>query len=190
MYIFLILYSIYSAFELQARKLLHVTYKLYILSLITQLIGLTLEMHSYVYLAMRGWEVKSTSLMGNVFEAFSEITFTTLLLLLSLGYTVTKSVLTQGELYRLVYFISCMTALEILLFVYQSAAFDPGLVLYIYESPPGYGLLTLKVWTWFIFVVCCCKTSKKFMVKFRFYGSLLSLGSGWFLCQPITASIF
>jgi hypothetical protein len=153
-------------------------------SLITQLCGLLCESINYVYRALKGYNIMGISLLGNIFEAYSETLFTMLLLLMSLGYTVTKSVLTRIEIWRLSVFVILTISLQLLLFVYESEAFDPGLVLYMYESPPGYGLLALKVWAWVVFIVSCYKTSKNTATKFPFYGSLLSLGSGWFLCQP------
>ncbi|XP_058792801.1 transmembrane protein 145-like isoform X1 [Phymastichus coffea] len=184
-YIILIGYSIYVAFQLHTRRLLHVTYKLFMLSLIAQLLGLLCQMYSYINRALKGYDLKGVALMGNLFEACSETCFTMLLLLMSLGYTVTKSVLTMVETWRLSTFIGAYISLQLLLLIYESEAFDPGLVLYIYESPPGYGLLALKVIAWVVFVICCYKTSQNISTKFHFYGSLLSLGSGWFLCQPL-----
>ncbi|OXU22806.1 hypothetical protein TSAR_004610 [Trichomalopsis sarcophagae] len=185
-YILLIGFSIYTAFELRTRRLLHITYKLFMLSLATQFCGLLCEIYSNVNRALKGFDLKGVSLIGNLLEACSETTFTTLLLLMSLGYTVTKSLLTPLETWRLSAFIGITISLQLLLFVYEAEAFDPGLVLYLYESPPGYGLLALKISAWVVFVICCYKTSKNAAIKFHFYGSLLSLGSGWFLCQPLT----
>ena len=33
--------------------------------------------------------------------------------------------------------------------------FDEGLVLYFYESPPGYGLITMRLigWLWFLYAI-------------------------------------
>ena len=158
------------------------------LSLLTQLCGLLCGIYSNVNRALKGYDLKGVSLMGNLFEACSETSFTTLLLLMSLGYTVTKSILNPIQTWRLSGFIGLTISLQLLLFVYESEAFDPGLVLYIYESPPGYGLLALKVLAWVIFVICCYKSSQNYATKFHFYGSLLSLGSGWFLCQPLVVN--
>ncbi|XP_011499139.1 PREDICTED: transmembrane protein 145 isoform X1 [Ceratosolen solmsi marchali] len=183
-YILLICFSIYIALKLRTRRLLHVTYKLFMLSLVAQLCGLVCEIFSYVYRALKGFDFTGIFLLGNMFEACSETAFTTLLLLMSLGFTVTKSILTAMEIWRLSAFVTLTISLQLLLFIYESEKFDPGLVLYMYESPPGYGLLALKIWAWVVFVISCYKTSKNAISKFPFYGSLLSLGSSWFLCQP------
>ncbi|KAJ8687751.1 hypothetical protein QAD02_023545 [Eretmocerus hayati] len=184
-YIILLGFSINIAFELRSRKLLHVTYKMFMVSLLTQLCGLLCEASSLCHRALSGYDLKDVVLIGTLLEACSETIFTTLLLLMSLGYTVTKSVLTEKQSGKLAAFIGLMISLQLLILVYQYHAFDPGLVLYIYESPPGYALLTLKIWAWAVFVTCCYKTSHNAATKYNFYGSLLSLGSGWFLCQPL-----
>ncbi|XP_014228558.2 transmembrane protein 145-like [Trichogramma pretiosum] len=184
-YVVLFGLSIYVAAQLKTRRLLHVTYKLFMMSLLTQLWGLLFQVYSYVTRALYGYDLHGFHLAGNLLEAVSETCFTSLLLLMSLGYTVTKSVLTPVQSWRLSLFIGLTVSLQLLLFIYQAEAFDPGLVLYLYESPPGYGLIALRIWAWVVFVACCYKTSKAAAAKFHFYGSLLSLGSAWFLCQPL-----
>lgn len=166
------------------------TYKMFMLSLLTQLCGILLEINSYINRALYGYDLQGVYLIGMMFEACSETCFTALLLLMSLGYTVTKSLLTPTQCWRLSIFLGFMISLQILIFLYQSEAFDPGLVLYLYESPPGYALLILKLWAWVIFVLCCYQTGQVAAAKFHFYGSLLSLGSGWFLCQPLTVRFY
>lgn len=108
------------------------------------------------------------------------------MLLLALGFTVTKSVLTSKQIRWLICFICLISFCQFSLYIYQSDIFDPGLVLYIYESPPGYGLIILKLIAWIIFSLRCFKTVRKMSTKLHFYGSLFSLGSAWFLCHPLT----
>lgn len=159
------------------------------ISLMAQLIGLIFEIHSYVNRALTGRDLQGALLLGNLFEACSETAFTTLLILMSVGYTVTKSILSTRQRTRITAFIGLTIFLQLSLFVYESEAFDPGLVLYLYESPPGYGLIGLKLLAWGVFVICCYRTSQKYSTKFHFYGSLLSLGSSWFLFQPLVVSV-
>lgn len=58
-------------------------------------------------------------------------------------------------------------------------AFDPGLVLYLYESPPGYALLALRLlgWLWFCYAVFV--TLKRFPRKVRFYVPLYVFYTLW-----------
>ncbi|KAF7405092.1 hypothetical protein HZH66_003998 [Vespula vulgaris] len=185
-YVVLLILSFYVAVQLRSRRLLHVSYKLFMGSLLCQLIGILLEIYSYFNLALKGVFITSASLVGHLLEACSETLYTVLMLLLAFGYTITKSALTPKQIRWLTYFICLSAACQLALYMYQFEIFDPGLVLYIYESPPGYGLVALKLIAWIVFVLRCFKTTKKMTKKVHFYGSLLSLGSAWFLCHPLT----
>lgn len=185
-YILLVILSFYVAVQLRARRLLHVSYKIFVASLTCQLVGVLFEVYSYMNLGLRGVVAGNASLLGQLLEACSDILFTVLMLLLALGFTVTKNVLTPRQIRWLVCFTSLICFCQFTLQIYQSDVFDPGLVLYIYESPPGYGLIILKLIAWIVFSLRCFKTVKKMSTKLHFYGSLFSLGSAWFLCHPLT----
>lgn len=158
-------------------------------SLLCQLLGALCEIYSYVNLGLRGTSVENAYLLGQLSEACSENLYTLLMLLLALGYTVTKSVLTVPQIRWLIVFIGITAFFQMSLFIYQFEGFDPGQVLYIYESPAGYFLIALKLIAWCVFITRCFKTIRKMHAKLHFYASLLSLGSAWFLCHPLTVLI-
>ncbi|XP_029167799.1 transmembrane protein 145-like [Nylanderia fulva] len=185
-YVIVTTLSFYVALQLRSRRLLHVSYKLFMISVLCQLLGLLCEIYSYVNLGLRGALPENAHLLGQLSAASSETLYTVLMLLLALGYTVTKSVLTSSQVRWIVLFASVTTICQMTLYIYQSEIFDPGLVLYIYESPPGYGLIALKLIAWFVFVTRCFKTIRKLHTKLHFYFSLIILGSMWFLCHPLT----
>lgn len=180
----------YISLQLRSRRLLHISYKLFMASLLCQLIGVSCELYSYVNLGLRGVPAMNAYLLSQLSEACSETLYTILMLLLALGYTVTKSVLTSSQIRWLILFVGSTAICQMFLYVYQSEEFDPGLVLYIYESPPGYGLIALKLIAWFVFVTRCFKTIRKLNTKLNFYTSLLFLGSVWFLFHPLIVSIY
>ena len=186
--IFLIL-SLYIALQLRSRRLLHISYKLFIASLLCQLLGVSCELYNYINLGLTGMSALNAYLLGQLLEACSETLYTVLMLLLALGYTVTKSVLTASQIRWLILFVSITGLCQMSLCIYQFEAFDPGLVLYIYESLPGYILIALKLIAWLVFVTRCFKTVRKLHVKLHFYSSLLFLGSVWFLFHPLTVCI-
>ena len=185
-YVILVAFGFYTAIQLRSRRLLHVSYKIFLISMICQLMGISCEIYSQTRRGLTGVDSPTFSLTGALFEAYSETLYTVLLFLLALGYTVTKSQLTRRQIMWLFLFVGISVIFQLSLYIYQSEVFDPGLVLYIYESPPGYNLLALKICAWVVFVMCCYTTSRKTTTKFLFYASLLSLGSAWFLCHPIT----
>ncbi|XP_071647622.1 transmembrane protein 145 [Temnothorax longispinosus] len=189
MYLIFIVLSFYIALQLRSRRLLHISYKLFIASLLCQLLGVSCELYSYVNLGLRGMPAMNAYLLSQLSEACSETLYTVLMLLLAIGYTVTKSVLTSSQIRWLAVFIGSTAICQMSLYIYQSEVFDPGVVLYIYESPPGYGLIALKLIAWFVFVTRCFKTIRKLNTKLHFYTSLLLLGSVWFLFHPLTVLI-
>ncbi|CAK9834004.1 Transmembrane protein 145 [Anthophora retusa] len=97
-YVVLVILSIHVAMQLRARRLLHVSYKIFVTSLLCQLVGMLFEIYSYINLGLRGVPTESVSLLGQLLEACSDILFTLLMLLLALGFTVTKSVLTTKQI--------------------------------------------------------------------------------------------
>ncbi|XP_076659282.1 transmembrane protein 145 [Halictus rubicundus] len=185
-YVILVILSFHIAMQLKARRLLHVSYKIFMASLIFQLIGILCEIYSYINLGLKGVAFENASLIGQLLEACSDILFTVLMLLLAIGFTVTKSVLTARQVRWLICFVCFTSFFQFSLYIFQSDRFDPGLVLYIYESPPGYMLIAVKLIAWLVFSLRCMKTIKKMQSKLHFYGSLFSLGSVWFLCHPLT----
>ncbi|XP_012274237.1 transmembrane protein 145 [Orussus abietinus] len=184
-YAVLLALSFYVALQLRSRRLLHVSYKIFMASIVCEFFGVLLEITNFLSRARRGIEVRRASVLGNILESCSETLFTVLMLILALGYTVTKSLLTPVQTWRLIGFVCISIMFQLTLFIYQSEVFDPGLVLYIYESPPGYILISLKLMAWVIFISCCYKTSRKTTTKTRFYMGLISLGSIWFLGHPL-----
>lgn len=162
------------------------SYKIFMASMLCQLMGILFEIYSYINLGFRGVALVNASLLGQLLEACSDILFTVLMLLLAVGFTVTKSVLTLRQIRWLLFYVCLNSFFQFSLYIYQSDMFDPGLVLYIYESPPGYMLIILKLIAWIVFSLRCLKTVKKMSMKLHFYGSLFSLGSAWFLFHPLT----
>ncbi|XP_050708889.1 transmembrane protein 145-like, partial [Eriocheir sinensis] len=62
--------------------------------------------------------------------------------------------------------------------------FDPGEVLYLYESPAGYGLVALRLQVWLIFLYSCFFTVKHYPEKMTFYGPFFAFYSIRFLAGP------
>ncbi|EZA58329.1 hypothetical protein X777_01286 [Ooceraea biroi] len=135
--------NLHFALQLRSRRLLHISYKMFMASLLCQLLGALCEIYSYVNLGLRGTPVANAYLLGQLAEASCETL--TLMLLLALGYTVTKSVLTLPQIRWLAIFVGVTAFCQIFLYIYE-----------------------------------------KMNTKLNFYASLLSMGSAWFLCNPLT----
>ena len=62
--------------------------------------------------------------------------------------------------------------------------FDPGKVLYVYESPAGYGLLVLRFFGWVMFVYGIAFTLKHYPEKNGFYLPFFFFSSLWYKRRP------
>ncbi|CAH0382990.1 unnamed protein product [Bemisia tabaci] len=71
-----------------------------------------------------------------------------------------------------------------LLFIYEKQLFDPGEVLYLYESPAGYGLIALRLIAWWIFLYSTIFTLRHYPEKSEFYYTFKVIGSLWFVSGP------
>lgn len=62
--------------------------------------------------------------------------------------------------------------------------FDPGEVLYLYESPAGYGLITLRIFAWCMFIYSTIFTLKHYPEKSNFYYPFNIFGTLWYISGP------
>lgn len=87
---------------------------------------------------------------GKAVEALSTLVFLLLLILLAKGYTVTRARLKSRTSAKIGSFMALYSFTYVCLFIWEQSVFDPGQVLYTYESPAGYGLIMLRLigWVW------------------------------------------
>ncbi|EFX77644.1 hypothetical protein DAPPUDRAFT_54015 [Daphnia pulex] len=166
--------------ELKARQLLHSTYKMFITSVLLQAVGLFLLTVAYGKYANDG-----VGSIGRMFEATSEIFYILMLILLGKGYTVTRARLRSRSVVKVTVFMSLYCVTYIALFTYERQYFDPGKVLYVYESPAGYGLLVLRFLGWMTFVYGLAFTLKHYPEKNGFYLPFFFFSSLWFVSGPV-----
>ncbi|XP_060067764.1 transmembrane protein 145-like [Ylistrum balloti] len=188
-YIIILVVSIIFAVILSGRQLLHVTFKMYISSVIVWSFGLLLLCISYGRYAGSGYEQNGSKLAGRVFCAAGEIFFLLMLNLLAKGYTITRGRLPCHSTVKLSVFFTVYVVAYAALFIVEAETFDPALVLYIYESVPGYGLITLRLlaWAWFCYSIFF--TLKRFPRRGGFYYPFFFLYTLWFWAGPIVILI-
>ena len=116
---------------------------------------------------MNGYGLPNGKLLGRVLESASEITFLLLLILLAKGYTVTRARLRQMSTIKVTVFICAYIIMYMALFLCEKLYFDPGKVLYLYESSFGYGLVILRMVGWLIFIYATFFTLKHYPEKVR-----------------------
>lgn len=191
--VFLILYAILSALivvcavQLHKRQLLHTTYKLYMVSVFFTTFSLFLLSIGYGIYGNDGLGDKllGTKYAGRAFEALSVIIFLLMLILMGKGYTITRGKLTTISTIKITVFFTIYVVAYVVLFVWEGIFFDPGLVLYVYESPPGYGLIGMRLigWIWFCYAIFF--TLKHYPEKGRFYYPFFVFYTLWFWAGPI-----
>ncbi|XP_059081294.1 transmembrane protein 145-like isoform X2 [Tigriopus californicus] len=181
---FLLLLSVWSAMILKGRQLLHATYKLYLLSLFLHILGIFLLTTHYLVYALDGVGLDRAQLNGRMLEATSEIIFMTLLILIAKGYTVTRARLRQASSIKVAIFVSCYCITYTILFIFEQKYFDPGQVLYVYESLGGYGLVILRTMGWCMFIYSTFFTLKHYPEKGGFYYPFFSFYTLWFIAGP------
>ncbi|KAI4455348.1 intimal thickness receptor-related [Holotrichia oblita] len=164
-YSFLILGIVVCSIELKSRQLLHATYKLFVVSVFIQFFGVILHSMAYLKYAVNGVGAPSLKMLGAMCMGCSETCFLLLLLLLAKGYTITRGKLSLTASVKLTIFMCLYSITYIALFIYEAKVFDPGEVLYLYESPAGYGLIVLRIFAWCIFIYSTVFTLKKYPEK-------------------------
>ncbi|CAB3987852.1 transmembrane 145-like, partial [Paramuricea clavata] len=112
------------------------------------------------------------------------IVFLIMLILLAKGWTVTRGRISSSGQVKLSVFSTLYCFCFVILFIYEQIIFDPGKVLYIYESPAGIGICILRVLAWVWFCYATFFTLKHFPKKTAFYYPFWVLYSGWFLVGP------
>lgn len=184
-YVVLFVLSCICAFFLKQRQLFHTTYKMYMVALLFWLVGLLFLSISYGIYGGSGYEQPATKIAGRVFCTVSEMIFLLMLVLMGKGFTITRGKLSTQSTIVITVFFSAYTVCYTAVFIYEAKVFDPGEVLYTYESPPGYGLIALRLiaWVWFCYSVFF--TLKNYKSKALFYYPFFIFYTIWFWTKPI-----
>ncbi|XP_034235030.1 transmembrane protein 145-like isoform X2 [Thrips palmi] len=183
-YLLMIVAIVMCTVELRSRQLLHATYKIFVASVTLQALGVMFQSISYIRYALDGVGFPRTRQLGRLLEAGSETTFLLLLLLLAKGFTVTRGRLRVGSSIKLTIFMCLYVVTYVSLFIYEREFFDPGEVLYLFESPAGYGLMALRIVAWWMFVYSTVFTLKHYPEKATFYYPFNLLATLWFVAGP------
>ncbi|RZC37360.1 transmembrane protein 145 [Asbolus verrucosus] len=183
-YSFLMLATIMCTIELKSRQLLHTSYKIFVVSAIFQLFGIIISSAAYLKYAVNGLNPGKVRRVGAIFMGASETLYLLLLLLLAKGFTITRGRLPLAASVKLTIFMCLYVVTYISIFIYEANVFDPGEVLYLYESPAGYGLIILRVLAWVMFIYSTVFTLKHYPEKSNFYYPFNVCGTLWFVAGP------
>ncbi|XP_061803144.1 transmembrane protein 145 isoform X3 [Nerophis lumbriciformis] len=121
--------------------------------------------------------------------SISFLVFLLMLILLGKGFTVTRARISHSGSVKLSIYMTVYTITYVILFIYEAEFFDPGEVLYAYDSPAGYGLMGLQLlaYVWFCYAVLV--SLKHYPEKQPFYVPFFTTYTLWFFAVPVMALI-
>uniref|UniRef100_A0A4W5QAI4 Transmembrane protein 145 n=1 Tax=Hucho hucho TaxID=62062 RepID=A0A4W5QAI4_9TELE len=158
--------SCYFAYNLKGRQLLHTTYKMFMTAAGVEVVSLLFHCIYWGLYARDGVGNGSLKIMGEA--------------------RISHSGSVKLSIYMTVY-----TVTYIILFIYEAEFFDPGEVLYAYDSPAGYGLMGLQLlaYVWFCYAVLI--SLKHYPEKQPFYIPFFTAYTLWnvYQCLEIQGNI-
>ncbi|XP_064122889.1 transmembrane protein 145-like isoform X2 [Macrobrachium nipponense] len=181
--------SILSAAELKSRQLFHTTYRLYMSGVVIQVVGLIFLNLHYAKYGYNGVGLPETKLIGKLLLSITNILMVLMLILMGKGFNITRGRLRQASSVKLTAFVCIFCITYAMLFIYEQKVFDPGEVLYLYESPAGYGLVVLRCLAWIMFLYACFFTVKHYPEKYKFYYPFFFFYTLWFVSGPVVIII-
>ncbi|XP_059522439.1 transmembrane protein 145 isoform X2 [Myotis daubentonii] len=132
---------------------------------------------------------ESLKILAKLLFSSSFLIFLLMLILLGKGFTVTRGRISHSGSVKLSVYMTLYTLTHVVLLIYEAKFFDPGQVLYTYESPAGYGLIGLQVvaYVWFCYAVLV--SLRHFPEKQPFYVPFFAAYTLWFFAVPVMALI-
>uniref|UniRef100_A0AAY4ALA5 Transmembrane protein 145 n=1 Tax=Denticeps clupeoides TaxID=299321 RepID=A0AAY4ALA5_9TELE len=189
--IFTVVFSLscYFAYNLKGRQLLHTTYKMFMTAAGVEVLSLLFFCIYWGTYARDGVGNGSLKIMGKLLFSVSFLIFLLMLILLGKGFTVTRARISHSGSVKLSIYMTVYTITYVILFIYEAEFFDPGEVLYAYDSPAGYGLMGLQLlaYVWFCYAVLV--SLKHYPEKQPFYIPFFSAYTLWFFAVPVMALI-
>uniref|UniRef100_A0A8B9J6C8 Transmembrane protein 145 n=1 Tax=Astyanax mexicanus TaxID=7994 RepID=A0A8B9J6C8_ASTMX len=175
--------------NLKGRQLLHTTYKMFMTATGVEVLSLLFFCIYWGLYARDGVGNGSLKILGKLLFSVSFLVFLLMLILLGKGFTVTRARISHSGSIKLSIYMTVYTITYIILFIYEAEFFDPGEVLYAYDSPAGYGLMGLQLlaYVWFCYAVLV--SLKHYPEKQPFYIPFFAAYTLWFFAVPVMALI-
>ncbi|XP_043290931.1 transmembrane protein 145 isoform X3 [Cervus canadensis] len=188
-FILIFLLSCYFGYLLKGRQLLHTTYKMFMAAAGVEVLSLLFFCIYWGQYATDGIGNESLKILAKLLFSSSFLIFLLMLILLGKGFTVTRGRISHSGSVKLSVYMTLYTLTHVALLIYEAEFFDPGQVLYTYESPAGYGLIGLQVaaYVWFSYAVLV--SLRHFPEKQPFYVPFFAAYTLWFFAVPVMALI-
>ncbi|KAM9047843.1 transmembrane protein 145 isoform 3-T3 [Megaptera novaeangliae] len=188
-FILIFFLSCYFGYLLKGRQLLHTTYKMFMAAAGVEVLSLLFFCIYWGQYATDGIGNESLKILAKLLFSSSFLIFLLMLILLGKGFTVTRGRISHSGSVKLSVYMTLYTLTHVALLIYEAEFFDPGQVLYTYESPAGYGLIGLQVaaYVWFCYAVLI--SLRHFPEKQPFYVPFFAAYTLWFFAVPVMALI-
>ncbi|KAM8791085.1 transmembrane protein 145 isoform 2-T2 [Rhynchonycteris naso] len=188
-FILIFVLSCYFGYLLKSRQLLHTTYKMFMAAAGVEVLSLLFFCIYWGQYATDGIGNESLKILAKLLFSSSFLIFLLMLILLGKGFTVTRGRISHSGSVKLSVYMTLYTLTHVVLLIYEAKFFDPGQVLYMYESPAGYGLIGLQVaaYVWFCYAVLV--SLRHFPEKQPFYVPFFAAYTLWFFAVPVMALI-
>ncbi|XP_039705932.1 transmembrane protein 145 isoform X1 [Pteropus medius] len=188
-FILIFFLSCYFGYLLKGRQLLHTTYKMFMAAAGVEVLSLLFFCIYWGQYATDGIGNESLKILAKLLFSSSFLIFLLMLILLGKGFTVTRGRISHSGSVKLSVYMTLYTLTHVVLLIYEAEFFDPGQVLYTYESPAGYGLIGLQVaaYVWFCYAVLV--SLRHFPEKQPFYVPFFAAYTLWFFAVPVMALI-
>uniref|UniRef100_A0A8D1EB93 Transmembrane protein 145 n=2 Tax=Sus scrofa TaxID=9823 RepID=A0A8D1EB93_PIG len=188
-FILIFFLSCYFGYLLKGRQLLHTTYKMFMAAAGVEVLSLLFFCIYWGQYATDGIGNESLKIVAKLLFSSSFLIFLLMLILLGKGFTVTRGRISHSGSVKLSVYMTLYTLTHVVLLIYEAEFFDPGQVLYTYESPAGYGLIGLQVaaYVWFCYAVLV--SLRHFPEKQPFYVPFFAAYTLWFFAVPVMALI-
>ncbi|XP_036921415.1 transmembrane protein 145 isoform X2 [Sturnira hondurensis] len=188
-FILIFILSCYFGYLLKGRQLLHTTYKMFMAAAGVEVLSLLFFCIYWGQYATDGIGHESLKILAKLLFSSSFLIFLLMLILLGKGFTVTRGRISHSGSVKLSVYMTLYTLTHVVLLIYEAKFFDPGQVLYTYESPAGYGLIGLQVaaYVWFCYAVLV--SLRHFPEKQPFYVPFFAAYTLWFFAVPVMALI-
>ncbi|XP_033109989.1 transmembrane protein 145-like [Anneissia japonica] len=177
--------SLYVADRLKDKQLFHTTYKMFIAVQFCYVFSLLFYVIFYIEFANDGTEATNLKWAARILQSIGDGVFLLMLILMGKGYTITRGRISHSGTVKIAVLMCVYIVLYAGLFFYESSQFDPGEVLYLYESPAGFALIGLRGFCWFWFIYAIFFTLKHYPEKGSFYYPFFFMYSVWFIALPI-----
>lgn len=191
-YCFILIAIIIESVKLIERKFFHLTFRIFILSIIFEFLGLIFVFqynynysyygyanHKYKTLGnFNRWSLKNFKInftaylkkkLGKGFTVLSNLMFMLLLILIAKGYSVTRARLKSRTSVKIAIFMTLYALCFFFLYFYEACCFDQAEVLYVYESWVGYCMIVLRFIGLSWFTISLFKTLKLYPSKKPFF---------------------